>query len=340
MATSLKRGLEEQVVDEQGVKKLKAEGEAKPEGELLESRLLIDNYEASVIIGKGGENVKVVRTDSGAFVSILKTESAVSKERVMTIKGTPDAIAKAIMLIVNLLLESANSRKQKDPTAATGELETSYTVKILIHKFLAGSIIGKGGTIIKEIQEQSGAKVQLSNDPLTNSTEKTVTVTGTAEQVNSAASRIMTQLHENPLRQGCTSIPYVPGQAAAAAGASPYGAPAAPYGAPPGAYGYPPQPGYGAPYGAPAAAPAAAGPSKVEKIVIPTVCAGTVIGKGGSIIRDIKTQSGCAITIADPQPTTPADRVVAITGSAQGISTAIYLIRQRVESYQPPPAQA
>ena len=79
------------------------------------------------------------------------------------------------------------------------------------------------------------------------------------------------------------------------------------------------------------------GPPKTEKIVIPTVCAGTVIGKGGSIIRDIKLQSSTTITIADPEPTAPQDRIVSISGTGHGIQTAISLIRHRVESYTPPP---
>lgn len=344
--SALKRSLDDgSVVD--GTKKIKGEdGEAKTV-DLMEIRVLIDNYEASVIIGKAGVNVKMVRTESTAFVSILKTDAQGCKERVMTVKGTEDAISKALQIICQLLIDSTNTRKAQQVDPATGvapESETTYPLKILIHKFLAGSIIGNKGAIIKEIQEQSGARVQLSNEPLPGSTEKTVTVTGTPDTLYAAAVRVMTQLTGNPLRTGSSTILYVPGQSAVPF--SPYGAaPPAPYGAP---YGAPPQqqqqypPPYGgaAPYGAPSpyGAPpvAAAGPSKTEKIVIPTVCAGIVIGKGGSIIRDIKLQSSTQITIADPEPTAPNDRVVAVTGTAQGISIAIYLVRQRVESYQPP----
>merc|ERR1712106_435777 len=91
--------------------------------------------------------------------------------------------------------------------------------------------------------------------------------------------------------------------------------------------------GMGAPIGG--GAQSAPGGDKTEKIVIPTVCTGSVIGKGGSIISDIKLQSGTFISIADPEPTTPDDRVVSVTGTGQGIQTAIFLIRQRVEAYQP-----
>jgi polyribonucleotide nucleotidyltransferase len=265
------------------------------------------------------------------------------------VKGVESSIVAALVLISKFLLDAANQRKQTDP-AGPGEPETQYTFKLLIHKFLAGSIIGKAGAIIKEIQEQTKCRLQLSNEPLSGSTEKTVSVHGTPDVLQAALTRIMNQLATNQLRAGSATILYVPGMAVPGAfgGPPPFGAPPPaaagypnPYGAPPPAQ-YVPQHQYGAPqgYGAPQAygapPPVSSGAQKTEKIVIPTVCAGTVLGKGGSIIRDIKTQSGTSITIADPEPTALEDRVVSVTGTPQGIQTAIYLIRQRVESYRPP----
>lgn len=350
MASTLKRGLEDTEVDD-GNKKIKADPVANTD-DLMEVRVLIDNYEASVIIGKGGSNVKNIRTQTNSFVSILKTDSAVSKERVMTIKGTEDCIANALHAIIVLLLENANQRKLTNEPEA--EPETQYTMKILIHKFLAGSIIGKGGVIIREIQESTGCRISISVDPLPASTEKSVSLTGTAETFHAGATRVLQQLVNNPLRTGCTTILYVPGAVTMPGG--PYGAPR--QGPPQGYNPYAPPPAgaaYGGPYGAPqpgaymgqgGAAPMPGGPvagaaggaggaTKTEKIVIPTMCAGVVIGKGGSIIRDIKMQSSTHINIANPEPTTPNDRVVSVTGTHQGIQAAIYLIRQRVEAYNP-----
>lgn len=378
MAT--KRSLEDEQTVDDGIKKIKADGEGgelKTE-ELMEIRVLVDNYEAAVIIGKGGSNVKNIRTTSSAFISILKNDSATTKERVMTVKGSEAAIAKALQLIVVLLLEASNQRKLTDPKGP-GEPETQFTMKILIHKFLAGSIIGKGGCIIREIQESTSARISLSTEPMPGSTEKCVSLTGTPETFNNASIRILNQLATNQLRPGSTTILYVPGAALMGAGMgapnpfappgypSPYGAPPggpgspygqapSPYGAPPpgaqhmqhgapapgapygaqSAYGSPPAQSPYSPYGAPPPQGGAGAPQKTEKIVIPTVCAGTVIGKGGTIIRDIKAQSGSQVSIADPEPTAPGDRVVSVTGTPAGIQTAIFMIRQRVESYQPP----
>merc|ERR1711957_1128521 len=307
---------------------------------LQEIRILIENPEASIIIGKGGANVKMIRSESEAFVSILKAENPSAKERVLTLKGIPEHNAKAGELITQLLINANNERKQTN-----GDTETkveAHSIKLLCHKFLAGCIIGKGGTIIKEIQQSTGVKMSISNEALAGSTEKQVSVTGTPEQVFAALSRVFAQLDENPLRDGSSNVCYIPGGPAAA---NPYAAPfASPYGKPaypPSPYGAPPQQQY-SPYGQIPQAPYAADPHgmKTEKIVIPSVCAGTVIGKGGSIIAEIKSQSGSQISIAAAEPTAPQDRVVSITGTAQGINAAIQLIRQRVESYQPPEGMA
>jgi hypothetical protein len=73
--------------------------------------------------------------------------------------------------------------------------------------------------------------------------------------------------------------------------------------------------------------------SMKQKIVIPSVCVGNVIGRGGSIISDIRQKSGTNISVAHPEPTTPGERVVTITGSTQGIQTAVMMIKDIVEGY-------
>lgn len=324
--------------DDQGMKKPRTEDG----DERQEVRVLIDNYEASVIIGKQGINVKQIRLDSAAFVSILKTEGAGTKERVMQVTGSTDNNCTAMRMIADLLIRNDNERKATEEGAGAEPTE-KWTFKVLVNKSLAGAIIGRGGEIIKSMQTETNARVSLSTEPIGASTEKTVTVSGTSAELHDVITRILTRIRDNPVRQGTPSIPYVPGQAPAAFGGfpgapSPYGGAPSPY--MPSPYGMPQPNPYGAPQmGGMGAAPmnGGGGMQKSQKIVIPTVCAGTVIGKGGTIIRDIKTQSGTSISVAAPEPPTSEDRVVTITGSEQGIQTAIVLIRQRVESFTAAP---
>lgn len=326
--------------EDQGMKKPRTEdGEDRQE-----CRLLIDNYEASVIIGKQGANVKQIRLDSQAFVSILKNEGGANKERVMQVTGTVEFNANALRMIAELLVRNDNERK-----SAEGEnVVDQWTFKFLIHKSLAGAIIGRGGEIIKTMQTESGARISLSTESLGASTEKTVTLSGTPATLHDAVTRILTRIHENPIRPGTPSVLYVPGQSSFGGAPGPYGAPPSPY--MPSPYGMPPQGPYGAPmggHGAPMGGPMGGGMGgpppmggvpgqKSQKIVIPSCTAGTVIGKAGSIIREIKQQSATSISVAAPETKDGTERVVTITGSEQGIQTAIYLIRQRVESFVQP----
>lgn len=306
--------------------------------ERQETRVLIVNHEASVIIGKGGANVKQLRADSNAFVSVLKNESG-STERVLQVRGSVECNASALKMIAELLLRNDTERNAD----SGAEPKTTWVFKLLIHKALAGAVIGKGGEIIRNMQTETNTKISVSTEPIGASTEKTVTITGTPAQLHDVITRILTQICENPIKAGSQSMLYVPGQSMAFAPPNPYGAPQG-YGMP-GPYGMPPA--NNAPYGAPMGGMGMGGGGgmgggapqqgqKTQKIVIPSACAGTVIGKGGSIIREIKNQSGCNISLAAPEPPGSDDRVVTITGSEQGIQAAIYQIRQRVESYTPP----
>jgi len=342
----MKRSRDEQESDVGGEKKAKVN-----EDDLFEVRVLITNYEAGVVIGKQGANVKNIRTKSGSYVSILKSEIE-SKERVMAVKGSVENVAQAIFLITELLLDDKKQKLEKEGDTPVDDV----VIRFLFHKAHTGAIIGKNGTIIKEIQTQANAKIQLSNDVLPGSTEKSVTISGTPSAIHQAAHRVIKQVAENPLKYSVENRPYVPGRPASYP---------PPYYPPPYGYPYPPPYGYsgssskgdrdrdydrsrdrgdrdrergdrgdrdrerGGGGGGGDREPAPGETS--QRIAIPTVTAGAVIGKGGTIIADIKSQSGCSIKIAAPESATPSERIVTVTGTPTGIQTAITLIRQRVE---------
>jgi poly(rC)-binding protein 2/3/4 len=341
------------VTDPNAAKKLKTEDE------LLEIRGLVTEKEASVVIGKGGSNVKALRSASGAFISLLNTEHK-TPERVLTVKGPEAAVVSAFNGIVDLLNREVWEAK-KAPTAANADEKANYTVKVLVHKFVCGSLIGRGGAIVKQINTDSGARLHISTECLNTSTEKCVDVIGQPENIKAALASVIHQLECNRIDKTRSHSNYVPlpnitsDQLAKTGGkppayAAPPGYPApydpyngyapSPYAPPPSPYDpyaaqrppymAPPQDPYRAQVGGPA--PVSSGAQLSQKIAIPTPCTGGLIGKGGSIIKNIKQQSGTFISIADPLPTAPHERVVTVTGSEQGIALAVQLIRQRVEA--------
>ena len=60
------------------------------------------------------------------------------------------------------------------------------------------------------------------------------------------------------------------------------------------------------------------------QVQVPNDIMGKVIGKGGSVINEIRRESGCRIDIAAPDG--GAMRLVTLTGTAQQTQMAQYLI--------------
>lgn len=316
-------------------------------------RFLIENAQVGAIIGKGGSNVSRIREETGVFLSILKTDIKQVSERIMMMKGDSSTIALAVSAVAQNLRDSHTIRNN---TADSSSDVGSTNIRLLVHRAACGAIIGKGGATIKETQQECGVRIQISNEPLPNSTDKAVTISGTPSQLQAAMERILDQLRENPLRPGTKEYQYVPGtplltamnMSALAAALPNVGGSSAYAGLPPAVH-----PLYASQLSAVAGHPLFAhnpaaglglagplsGPATTQKIAIPTVTAGCVIGKMGATIRDIRLQSATSISIADPDPNTPGERIVTLTGSQQAIQTAIYLIRNLVEQYEPP-AQA
>merc|ERR1712168_1205784 len=72
-------------------------------------------------------------------------------------------------------------------------------MKIVVPNSTAGMIIGKGGTAIKSISEQTGARIQISQkDADSVAGERVVCVSGTEEQVQAACAIIASKVQEDP----------------------------------------------------------------------------------------------------------------------------------------------
>lgn len=292
-----------------------------------EFRFVIEKKHQGLLIGKGGTKISSVREESGVNASILKVADNSVHERILVLQGTVEQCAHAWKLFGDVV----NSFQQEQEMKANIEVPNSLvTIKVLCDKTQIGSIIGKGGATIRQTQADTGARIQVSNDCLPGCTEKTVNLTATTDILQTALLVTLTQLRDYPVRPGTSVVQYAPGMASAAS--TPFSNPYAPYGglgATPQAQADP-YAQYGmSQFGAAPAPPK--GQSHTQKIVIPTVCAGGVIGKGGSRIREMQAQSGCTIRLADATAEMPAERVVTLEGSDEGIQFAIQLIRHAVE---------
>ncbi|KAL9095485.1 MAG: hypothetical protein Q9165_002356 [Trypethelium subeluteriae] len=154
----------------------------------LHVRAIISSAEAATCIGKGGENVTQIRKMSGAKCTVSDyTRGAV--ERILTVSGLVDAVAKAFGLIIRTL----NNEELNAPSTPQSK---TYPLRLLIPHILIGSIIGKQGVRIREIQEASGARLNASDSCLPLSSERSLVVLGVADAVHIATYYVGSTLVE------------------------------------------------------------------------------------------------------------------------------------------------
>ncbi|XP_076864207.1 poly(rC)-binding protein 4 isoform X4 [Brachyhypopomus gauderio] len=298
----------------------------------LTLRLLMHGKEVGSIIGKKGETVKRIREESNARVNISEGSCP---ERIITITGPTECVFRAFTMITikleeDLLALVANGTVTSKPPV---------TLRLVIPASQCGSLIGKGGSKIKEIRESTGAQVQVAGDLLPNSTERGVTISGSQEAIIQCVKLICTVILESPPK-GAT-IPYRPSPTPGALLLS-------------GNQAYTVQNQYGIPHSElaklhqlsmqqgltpiaqPASTPVLPGmesssQTTSQELLIPNDLIGSIIGRQGTKINEIRQVSGAQIKIGSQLDST-SDRHVTITGSPISINLAQYLITSCLET--------
>ncbi|KAK5966682.1 KH domain-containing protein [Trichostrongylus colubriformis] len=82
------------------------------------------------------------------------------------------------------------------------------TMRLIVPATQCGSLIGKSGSKIKEIREATGASIQVASEMLPQSTERAVTVSGTADAIILCMGQVCQILLEAPPKG--TTLPYRP----------------------------------------------------------------------------------------------------------------------------------
>jgi poly(rC)-binding protein 2/3/4 len=92
-----------------------------------------------------------------------------------------------------LIIRTLNQEPLDQPSTPQSK---TYPLRLLIPHILIGSIIGKGGVRIREIQEASGARLNASESTLPLSTERSLVVLGVADAVHIATYYVGSTLVE------------------------------------------------------------------------------------------------------------------------------------------------
>ncbi|XP_059800442.1 poly(rC)-binding protein 4 isoform X3 [Mobula hypostoma] len=296
----------------------------------LTLRLLMHGREVGSIIGKKGDTIKRMREESSARINVSEGSCP---ERIITITGSMEAVFKAFTMIAGKLEEDLSTSSISDTTRS----KPPVTLRLVIPASQCGSLIGKGGSKIKEIRETTGAQVQVAGDLLPNSTERAVTISGTQDAIIHCIRQICAVILESPPK-GAT-IPYRPTLAPGPVVFS-------------GGQAYTVQGQFAVPH--PdlsklhqlAAQHASyntvnqssssfsgvdnSGQTTSQELLIPNDLIGCIIGRQGSKINEIRQMSGAQIKI-DNQVDGSTERLVTITGGALNVNLAQYLINACLE---------
>uniref|UniRef100_A0A4W4FA96 K Homology domain-containing protein n=1 Tax=Electrophorus electricus TaxID=8005 RepID=A0A4W4FA96_ELEEL len=299
--------------------------------------------------GKGSE--RDTDLDDSARVNISEGSCP---ERIITITGPTECVFRAFTMITIKLEEDLVA------LVANGTVTSKppVTLRLVIPASQCGSLIGKGGSKIKEIRETTGAQVQVAGDLLPNSTERGVTISGSQEAIIQCVKLICTVILESPPK-GAT-IPYRPSPTPGAlllSGNQVFEA--SEFGSHPlfsvaqGAldlqqvsiilpqdlaklHQLSMQQGL-APIAQPTTTPVL--PAGMEsnsqtasqELLIPNDLIGSIIGRQGTKINEIRQVSGAQIKIGSQLDST-SDRHVTITGTPISINLAQYLITSCLET--------
>ncbi|KAK1549726.1 hypothetical protein Q3G72_006812 [Acer saccharum] len=167
-------------------------------------KIEIPNMRVGVIIGKGGETIKYLQLQSGAKIQVTRdTEADLNSPcRVVELMGTSEQISKAEQLINDVLAEAETGGSGIVARRITGQAGSdNFVMRIPNNK--VGLVIGKGGETIKNMQARTGARIQvipLHLPPGDTSTERTVQIDGTSEQIESAKQLVNEVISENRIR--------------------------------------------------------------------------------------------------------------------------------------------
>uniref|UniRef100_A0A6Q2XU19 K Homology domain-containing protein n=1 Tax=Esox lucius TaxID=8010 RepID=A0A6Q2XU19_ESOLU len=161
----------------------------------------VPRFAVGIVIGRSGEMIKKIQGDSGVRIQ-FKPDDGISPERIAQVMGQPDRCQHAVHLI-NDLIQTAQrdgfggsggprgrgrGRGDWGMGSPGGLQEVTYTIPA----DKCGLVIGKGGDTIKNINQQSGAHVELQRNPPPNTDPnvRIFSIRGTPQQMELARQLI------------------------------------------------------------------------------------------------------------------------------------------------------
>lgn len=322
-------------------------------------QLLCRNDKIGGVIGKGGGVINQIRQETGANIKVLE-QVPDCDERVIVVSSkeyADDRVSPTMEAVLQLQFKA--SEKSTDEGK-----EGVITTRFLVPSINIGCLLGKGGSIISEMRKRTRANIRImSKDNLpkcASEDEELVQVIGEVDVARDALIQIATRLRANVFKDsdgGATAGSVVPpslslyGRGIADSGFgrgdelgstgrmyslsslglegtgagrySSYGS----LGSTNGAGGYGSLSSFSTSRSAAGGLPAGVPKSgSTVEVTIPNKSVGSILGRGGSNISQIREISGAKVKLHESKPG-GTDRVVEISGTPEQTHAAQSLLQ-------------
>ncbi|CAK7271783.1 hypothetical protein SEPCBS119000_004780 [Sporothrix epigloea] len=302
-----------------------------------------------LIIGRQGENLRRVETESQCRVQFLAPANPDDEMRQCRITGQPPNRAEAKAAIYKIIADSASDGPPRSGPAggrfgggpARGQAggpgsfdgpdgpgaqplaEGEECIQIMIPDRTVGLIIGRGGETIRDLQERSGCHINIVGEAKSVSGLRPVNLIGGRAETTHAKELIM-EIVDSDTRNGGPGGPG--GSGGPGAGAYSYRQGGGGGGGP---AGYAGAGGYGGGYGA---GGGGGGDRQSDSVFVPAEAVGMIIGKGGETIREMQSTTGCKINVSQTPGANENEREIGLLGSREAIERAKASIEEKVEA--------
>lgn len=266
-----------------------------------------------LIIGRAGENLRKVESESGARVQFLQARDPHGAERQCTITGPPRSREAARTAIFTIIEDNGGANVMQDKGAYTAGMpgrakvnlpalrDGEDSTQVMVPDKTVGLIIGRGGETIKDLQERSGCHVNILGETKSVNGLRPINLIGSPQAVGIAKDLILEIVESDSRGQQ---------QQQGGGGPNPHQQRERPYDG-----------GRGS----------AGGSSKT--IQVPSQAVGMIIGKGGETIKDLQRTSGCKINVHQPK-SPDINRDIDLEGTPKAMDEAERVIWEKVETVQ------
>ncbi|KAK5636489.1 hypothetical protein RRF57_012201 [Xylaria bambusicola] len=279
----------------------------------------IESSLVGLIIGRQGENLRRVESETGCRVQFISPSGEPGPYRQCKITGPRARRAEAKSAINRIIEDSgmgAIARAGLDPSQKSGRgpnasgaagagvpatlRDGEDCVQIMVPDRTVGLIIGRGGETIRDLQERSGCHINIVGESKSVNGLRPVNLIG-PHQAAAQAKELILEIVDSDTRNGNNPDSNKSSR-------------------PPKNDGYSHDNTQG-------------GGDKInDSIYVPSEAVGMIIGKGGETIREMQSTTGCKINVSQSSGPGEVEREIGLVGSRDAIGRAKRAIEDKVDA--------